>query len=134
MEINITSLLSLDMFAFSHSRMEGGDNAGQNTWNAAKEHAASMHPPLLATGEAIDAFRDWVADFGAWTEDKIATWDATECNALFLQFIAGDVREAGADDLESLDWDEYENDCQSGRIAGNFFRSENGQIFYNLSR
>lgn len=134
MEINITSLLSLDMFAFSHSRMEGGDNAGQNTWNAAKEDSASRKPPLLATDEALEAFRDWVKDFGAWSEEEITAWDATECNALFLQFIAGDVREAGADDLESLDWDEYENDCQSGRIAGNLFRSEDGQIFYTLSR
>lgn len=134
MEINITSLLHLDMFAFSHSRMEGGDNAGQNTWNAAKEDSASRNPPLLATNEALEAFRDWIKDFGAWSEEEITAWDATECNALFLQFIAGDVREAGADDLESLDWDEYENDCQSGRIAGNLFRSEDGQIFYNLSR
>lgn len=114
--------------------MEGGENAGANTWNAAKEHAASMRPPLLATDEALAAFRDWVKDFGAWSEEEITAWDATECNALFIQFIAGDVREAGADDLESLDWDEYENDCQSGRIAGNLFRSEDGQIFYTLSR
>lgn len=133
MEINITPLLSLDMFAFSHSRMEGGENAGENTWNAAKEHAASMHPPLLATGEAIDAFRDWVSDFGAWSEDEISTWDATECNALFLQFIAGDVRAAGADSLESMDWEKYQADCESGRAIGYFSRFDDGQIFFTLS-
>lgn len=134
MEINITSLLPLDMFAFSHSRMEGGENAGQNTWNLAKEHAASMNPPLLATDEALEAFRDWVKDFGAWDAEEIAAWDATECNALFLQFIAGDVREAGASDLESLDWGEYEADCQNGQNAGNLFRSDDGQIYFSLSR
>lgn len=133
MEINITSLLSLDMFAFSHSRMEGGEDAGANTWDAAKKHAASMHPPSLATGEAIDAFRDWVADFGAWSEDEISTWDATECNALFLQFIAGEVREAGANKLESIDWQKYREDYEDGRAIGYFSRSDDGQIFFTLS-
>src|SRR5262249_40014702 len=38
-------------------------------------------------------------DFGAWSPDEIAAWSDTDLNALLLQDIAGNVREAGLDDL-----------------------------------
>jgi hypothetical protein len=56
MEIDLTSLLTADQFPLSHSRMEGGDNAGQNTWNAAKE--AARETVLLDTEEKLEAMRD----------------------------------------------------------------------------
>ena len=128
MEINITSLLETDLFPFSHSRAEGGQDAGRNTGNAAIEGPR----PLLSTPEETQAFKDWVADFGAWDEQERESWSENEVQALFLQFIAGDVRDTGADSLEDMDWQEYEDGCEAGQYSSNLFCTEDGQIFFSL--
>jgi len=86
MDIDITLLVNLDAFPLSHSQAEGGATAGRDTWNASLEQATET--ALLNTPEKLEAFRDWAEDFGEWT------WTPQECNALFLQWIAGDIREA----------------------------------------
>jgi hypothetical protein len=129
MEIDITPLLETNMFPFSHSWAEGGENAGQNTWQAALEGPR----PLLSTPEQIAAFKDWTADFGAWDEDERNAWSDNEAQALFLQFIAGEVRQAGADSLGELDWDEYEQGCEAGRFSSCFFKGDDGKIYFSLS-
>lgn len=128
MEINITSLLETDVFQFSHSQAEGGDNAGQNTWNA----ALNGPRPLLNTPEEFEALRDYVREFGGWTDEGIQAWTENECQALFLQLIAGDVQEVGADSLDEIDWADYEMRADSGQIPGNFSRSDSGQIYYSI--
>lgn len=133
MQIDISSLLEEDLFQFSHSAAEGGENAGRNTWNAALRDASTRRPPLLGTDEQLEAFRDWVADFGAWDAEEIAAWSAEEINALFLQFVSGDVREAGADDLGSLNWEEYQKDAEAGRVPSYLYKDGSGRIFYDLS-
>jgi len=100
MEINITHLLETDLFPFSHSRAEGGENAGRETWDA----ALNGPRPLLNTPEEFEAFRDFAESTGGWDEEEIAAWDDNECQALFLQLISGDVRECPA----SLDGIEFE--------------------------
>lgn len=184
MEINITSLLETDMFTFAHSRAEGGENAGQNTWNAALKGPR----PLLNTPEEIEAFRDYAKSTGGWTEEETQAWDENECQALFLQFIAGGVRQCPAileeiefeerfpgmwyfqtpkdkendmedgphdsrseayrtasnelvgfnqtrraESLEEIEWQEYEIQANKGRISGNLYRSDSGEVFYSLS-
>lgn len=184
MEINITSLLETDMYEFAHSRAEGGENAGQNTWNA----ALNGPRPLLKTEEEREAFRDYAKGFGAWEAEEIAAWDENECQALFLQMIAGDVRQCPAtlegiefeerfpgmwyfqtpkdkendmedgphdsrseayrvssnelvgfnqtrraESLDEIDWQEYEIQANKGRISGNLYRSDSGEVFYSLS-
>lgn len=128
MEINITSLLESDMFDFAHSHAEGGQNAGRNTWRNAKEAGTCF----LNTDEKTEAFLDYVKGFGAWDEGERAAWSAEDREALLLQFIAGDVRDTGADSLEELDWDEYREGCEDGRYSGRLFRSESGEIFYYI--
>jgi hypothetical protein len=187
MEINITSLLATDMFEFSHSRAEGGQNAGSNTWKAALDGPR----PLLKTEEEREAFYKFSAETGAWSAEERAHWTDNEEEALFLQFIAGDVREcpailegveitmqavtgnvpeigwyytlpkspdmetgpydtrseayqaaseatvgrAGimrAESLEDIDWQEYEIQASEGRISGRLYRSDSGEIFYEL--
>lgn len=125
MEINITSLLESDMFAFSHSVAEGGENAAQNTWCNAKEAGTRF----LDTDEKTEAFLDFIAGFGAWDEGERTAWSAEDREALLLQFIAGDVRDTGADNLAELDWDEYREGCEAGRYSGRLFRAESGEIF-----
>jgi len=92
MDIDITSLSDLDAFPLSHSQAEGGPTAGRDSWNASLEQVNET--ALLDTPEKLDAFREWVADFGAWDEDERNAWTPQECNALFLQWIAGDIRQA----------------------------------------
>lgn len=145
MEINITSLLEEDMFPFSHSAAEGGQNAGRNTWKAALDGPR----PLLNSPEEFAAFRDHMRDFGAWDDEEIDGWSGNECQALFLQLIAGDCREcprklepwetpdpqrpARASSLAEIDWPEYEEQAEAGRISGNLFRTDSGEVFYSLS-
>ena len=122
MEINITALLEADQFALSHSRMEGGENAGQNTWRAALARAGET--PLLDTEEKLQAMRDFARSSGGWDDEEVAAWTPQEVNALFLQWVAGDCRECGADRLDDLDW--------QGLEAGNLFKGDDGKIYFSL--
>jgi len=130
MEIEITPLLEADQFELSHSIMEGGSNAGARTWQNAKERAEETQ--LLDTPEKIEVFKDWIADFGAWDQEERDAWSDVEANALFLQWIAGDCRELGADTLEDIDWEKAEKDQQAGRVSSNLFRTEDGKIYFSL--
>jgi Arc/MetJ-type ribon-helix-helix transcriptional regulator len=183
MQINITHLLATDLFPFAHSRAEGGQDAGRDTWNAALKGPR----PLLNTPEEFEAFRDYAKRTGGWTEEEVSAWDENECQALFLQFIAGDVRQCPAtleeiefeerwpgmwyfqtpmdkendmedgpydsrseayraasgelvgfnqtrraESLDEIDWQEYEQDANEGRISSNLSRSDSGEVFYYL--
>ena len=132
MEIDITRFFNeADPFEFSASRAERGQNAGPETWaNAKAEGAAS---PLLTTPTQLDALRSYVKEFGAGSEEEIAAWTAEECNALFIQLVSGDMREAGAEGVtvEEFDWAAYEKMCESH--GGNFYRGDDGRVYYSLS-
>jgi hypothetical protein len=130
MEIEITSLLEMHAPDLSASRMELGDDAGRITWQAAKEQAEET--PILNTPEKLDAMRDFARASGGWDAEEVAAWDAEEVNALFLQWIAGDVRELGADTLAGIDWTEAEEMQREGQASGNLFRAEDGRVFFYL--
>ena len=132
MEIDITRFFNeADPFEFSASRAERGQNAGPETWaNAKVEGAAS---PLLTTHAQLAALRRYVKDFGAWNEEEIAAWDDAECNALFIRLVSGDMRDAGAEGVtvDDFDWGAYEEMCESR--GGNFYRDDDGRVYYSLS-
>jgi hypothetical protein len=131
-EIDITDFVKTqNAYDFSGSVAERGKNAGKETWSNAQKQAASA--PLLTTPEQIQALRDHVKGFGAWEDDEIAAWSDAECNALFIQLISGDIREAGLDDgaFEDIDWDAYEAGAQAGRHSGNISHSGDS-VFYSL--
>ena len=133
MEINITSLLTEDLFQFSHSQAEGGENAGRNTWNAAKGEAATA--PLLSTPEQLQSLRDYVRGFGAWDAEEIEAWDEVECNALFLQLVAAETREAGWDSLDEAEGEEGSlvNSRTGERAeAGRIYRGDDGNLYFYL--
>ena len=130
MEIDITAFVeNADPFDYSHSIAEGGENAGADTWNAAMTEATSS--PLLTTPDQLEALREYVKDFGAWSDEEIAAWSDAECNALFIQLISGDLREAHLDgELTEDAWADYE------RRAGNIFRVKGEAeitIYYSLT-
>lgn len=122
MEIKITQLAAEDMFQFSHSAAEGGQNAGENTWRAAMEG-----PKLLNTPEEFAQARDFLWATGGWDNGECAAFTEDGLNALILQFIAGDIREAGADCLEDIDWQEYEAD---ENINHNIFKNGDEYFYY----
>lgn len=117
----------MDAFPLSHSRAEGGENAGRNSWNSSLEQAEET--PLLDTEEKLEAMRDRAKSSGAWDAEERAAWTPQEVNALFLQLIAGDIRETGADDLEGIDWEAYE---ANENICHNLFKGTDGKIYYQL--
>jgi len=130
MQINITPLLEMNCFTLSHSRAEGGDNAGKNTWQASQAKAQEIK--LLDTPEKLQAMRDFARSSGGWNESEVNAWNENEVNALFLQWIAGDCRELGADSLDEIDWEDAEEQQSAGQAPSNISRSDSGEIFFYL--
>jgi hypothetical protein len=130
-EIDVTRLVEeCEPFEFSASRAERGQNAGRETWNNAKAEAKDN--PILTTEKDLQALRDHVRGFGAWEEEEIAAWSADECNALLIQMVAGDLREAESlypgDGPGGVDWPAFEaDDNVSGRIY-----ASGDKVFYYL--
>lgn len=135
-ELEITRLVTSEDFVpfdLSNNCATLGDNAGQLTWSASKEAAVAIAPALLDTEEKKEAFRDFVKSSGGWSEEEIAAWDDVELNALCLQWIAGDIREAFGDaDFAEWDWDEYEKDAEAGRIPSRIFKADDGRVFFDI--
>lgn len=128
MEINISKFFEeCAPMDYSASVAEIGQDAGRATWSAACDDAPDYDH--LNTEEKREAFRAHVGDFGAWSDDEIAAWSDDEIAALFLQMVAGDIREAGLD-TSAPDWVEYENGAEAGAHAGRIFRGDDGQIYY----
>ena len=130
MEIDITTLSKMNCFTLSHSIAEGGQNAGQNTWNASKKEAENTQ--LLNTPEKLQAMRDFARESGGWNREEISAWSDNELNALFLQWIAGDVRELCADSLGEIDWEEADEMQSEGQAPSNIFKGDDGKIYFYL--
>ena len=145
MELNITKLFYSLVYEdkacqLSASVLEMGNNAGRITWNNSKEEAKNCN--LLDTEEKKEAFREFVESSGGWTMDKIMRWDDIELEALFIQWIAGDIREGGIDELIEGDeehngavWKEYEERCEQGQCSSNIFggpMSKDGDVYFSL--
>lgn len=123
MELNVTRLIDENCEQFSASRMELGDHAGEITWNNALQYTKEY--PLV-TGDQLDAVRQYLAGFGAWTKQELSYMSDNEVNALLLQFIAGDIREM--ENCES--YEEYEQGCMQGTYSGALYRGDDGQWYY----
>jgi hypothetical protein len=133
MEINITKFVTdCDAYDYSASIAEHGDNAASQAWNAALRQGKDT--PLLVTDEQLDALREHVKGFGAWDREEIDAWSADECNAMFIQLISGDIREAGLDGdfLDEFDWNAYEERQAAGIVSSNLYRGTNDEIYYYL--
>lgn len=135
-ELDITHLLTSEDFTpfdLSNNRATLGDNAGQLTWQASKEAAGAI-PSLLPTPEHKDAFRDFVRETGAWDDEEIAAWSDTELDALLLQWIAGDIREAFGDaEPSEWDWAQYQADSDQGRVSSRLFKADDGRVYFSIS-
>jgi hypothetical protein len=88
------------------------------------------------TEEKRAAFRDFVRSSGGWDDDEINAWSDSELNALCLQWIAGDIREACSDckgDTAGFDWEEYEVGAQTGRHSSRLYRAADGSVYFDIS-
>lgn len=91
MDINITRFYNeAAPMDYSASIAEIGQDAGPSTWRAACDDAPDYN--MLDTDDKRDEFRTHVKGFGAWSDEEIAAWDTTQLNALFIQFVSGDMR------------------------------------------
>ena len=132
MEINITHFFNTAApMDYSASVAEIGNDAGPATWAAACDD--SPDNMLLDDDAKRDAFKAHIAGFGAWTEEEIAAWSEVELNALFMQLIAGDMREGDIDPASTADdWIRYEERAHAGQCSGNIFRATDGEVYYSL--
>ena len=142
MQINITSLIKSPAFVpfdMSNNAATLGNDAGKLTWSASVECARDSETPnLLDTEEKKNSFRSFVRSSGGWSQEEIEAWDDTELYTLFLQWIAGDIRECFGDaDFEQWDWAEYEKDAQAGQIPSRLFLADRGpnkgDLFFDIS-
>ena len=135
MELNISAVWqSIAPMDYSASCAEIGQSAGRDTWRAACDDSADF--PILDTEEKRAAFRVFVVNSGGWTESEVSAWSDLELNALCLQWIAGDIREACQackGSTEGFDWGEYEAEAESGRNSSRLFRADDGTVYFDIS-
>lgn len=132
MEINITKFFTENAtpMDYSASVAEIGANAGRDTWEAAKEDAGFFQ--FLDTAEKVDAFKTFVLDSGGWSKEEINAWSVRELNALFLQWVAEDIRECLEWDVDDV-WANYEEMSQDGTVPSRLFRTDDGQVYFDIS-
>ncbi len=132
MELNITRFFSdANPRDYSASMVELGDNAGAITWRAACSDAPFFN--ILNTGDKRHAFREFLLSSGGWSREEITSFKSNELNALCMQFIAGDMREAGLDGVDRFSesaWNDYEAMANIGHISSRLFRGNDTQIYY----
>lgn len=132
MEINITKFFTENAapMDYSASVAEIGANAGRDTWEAAKDDAEFLQ--FLDTAEKVDAFKSFVRDSGGWDQSEINAWSILELNALFIQWVAGDIRECLEWDVDDV-WANYEEMAQAGTVPSRLFKTDDGQVYFDLS-
>lgn len=135
MELKITQFFrTVAPRDLSASVAEIGRDAGPSTWQASMD--ASAETMLLDTEEKRDAFRAFVAEAGAWSDDEINSWDDVTLNALCLQWIAGDMREpVGFElgpDTTDAQWAEYQRQSEAGQVCGRLFRADDDSIYWGM--
>lgn len=130
MEINITKFFrEAPHKDYSASQAEGGYSAGRDTWEAAWNDANQYN--LLDADDKREAMRVWMLNSGGWDAGEIAQHTDRDLNALFMQLVSGDIRDAKLNVAEP-DWGAYEAEATAGRLAGRLYRADDGEIFYSL--
>lgn len=127
MELDITTfVMQAAPMDYSASIAEIGANAGRDTWNAACEDSEDYM--ILDTEDKREAFCSIVISSGGWEANEIASWSDKELNALCIQWVAGDIREAGIEsDWTPAQWAEYESDENN---RGNIYRGNDGKVYF----
>jgi len=138
-EIDITDIITSESFhtrELSNSIANSGlQNIGQATWNNANEKAKEELIQKAFKDIETEGLMDYFREYGAWTDGELLEHGKAGLISLTLQFIASDLQEAGIEDwqdVESFDWQQYEEDCQAGQLSGNLFKGDDGRIYFSL--
>jgi hypothetical protein len=135
MEIDITDFVrTAETHDLSASVAELGQDAGKITWRNALQEAATTQ---LIGAAHRDEFETWAKEFGAWDETEIAAWSLDECNALLLQYIAGDLNTLESlcysdDDEFGIDWPKADKLSERGTIGGNIYKGDDGRVYFYM--
>lgn len=138
MEFDITDFLRDECpMDYSASVAEIGANAGADTWRAAMENGDPLR--FMTSPERIDAFRAFVLDSGGWDEAECDAFTIPELEALFIQWVSGDLRDMFFDsranpvDFSALtdeQWIAAEQLAAEGTVSGLIFRGDNGRVYF----
>jgi hypothetical protein len=146
MHIKINNLMLSELSDYSCSQAERGAYAGPGSWAAANNDAMSLLPASLAeknlqqktvTEEEFDAhLAQWLGEWGAWDDAEIDAMGVQGRRALLLQFISGDLREAGLgddhpEDISDEQWTEYEQRAADGQVGGSIWR-DGADVWFSL--
>ena len=132
MEINITRFYNeAAPMDYSASIAEIGSDAGPSTWRAALDDAPDYN--MLDTDDKREAFRTYIRGFGAWEDEEITAWSDIELNALFIQMVSGDMREANLSaNATDAEWAAYETRANEGRCSGRINRTSDNHVVYDI--
>lgn len=115
MEVNITKFYNEACPKdYSASAAEIGQDAGPSTWRAAMDDAEDYN---YITEENAEEFRAYIRSSGGWNREETNAFSMQQLNALFIQWISGDIREKGAET-----WEEYEKASELGVNIGSLFQ------------
>ena len=127
MDIDITEFFTKAApMDYRASVAEIGASAGADTWRAACDDAPDWNM-LDDDDDKLAAMRGWIKSSGGWSDEPDRVWASEELNALFIQLVSGDMREANLD-CDEPDWAAYGADENAGRI----YRGDDGQVYYYL--
>jgi hypothetical protein len=135
MEINVSTIVEATIdhpTQFSASVAETGNQSiGRQTWKNACEQGCFQ----LTQAEDI-AWREYLPEYGAWSDEEIAEMTPDESTALFVQFVSGDYKglEALADnagyDIDSLTDSQYEELTEC--CGGSLYPGGDGAWYYSI--
>lgn len=110
---------------YSASIMELGEDAAKITW----ENALDCEIDFIDSEEKEKEARDYIREFGAWSEEEITSWSRKELNALIIQFISGDLREYLYSE-ETMDDEEFEEWRKNH--GGSIYRDEERTLWFYM--
>jgi hypothetical protein len=127
--LDVTSVVeNICPIYYSASVAELGKDAGRVTWSNALDKAEEI--PILSTDVQRQACRDYFREFGAWSQEEIQSWSNQELDALLLQYISGDLREAEL--YGGIDTKAYAEAVEQGRCSGNIFKGTDDNYYIYL--
>jgi hypothetical protein len=147
MHIRINRVMLEEASDYSCSTAERGSYAGAGSYAAAVRDAMSLLPASNAvlnihvstvTESEFDAhIVEWLKPWGGWTDEEIQDMGLEGRRALLLQFISGDLREAGLDEdrpeeISTETWDAYQTMAEAGQCQGSIWRDESGVYWFSL--
>lgn len=135
MQIDVSTIIEATLeqpTQFSASVAEtGNESIGRETWsNACEQNVFQLTP------EQDAAWREYLPEYGAWSDEEIAEMTLEESTALLVQFVSGDYRElesAAHDagyDVDSLTDSQYEElrECCGGAL----YPGDDGAWYYSI--